>query len=185
MEAVEHEADGGVIGVAHDAPRIAVVVDVAAPCERFVADAQAAPCGALACFVQVGDGACAVRIGKRRARRADQQQIGAEFFHHIELAFEPVEGAGALRLRQAFQIAERLEHGAGEAKVTHQRRHIARGHVGREQIVLEDLRAVIACGGDGLQFGVKRAADRYGCYRGFHRLTARLPRPTLWPVLTS
>ena len=42
VETVEDEADIRMIGTAHDLPRIAVIVDVTAPCQRLVADADAA-----------------------------------------------------------------------------------------------------------------------------------------------
>ena len=42
MKTVENDPDRFVIGAAHDLPGIAIVVDVAAPGQRFEADAQAA-----------------------------------------------------------------------------------------------------------------------------------------------
>ena len=43
VEAVENEADGGMVGAAHRLPGIAIVGDMAAPSQRLEADAQATP----------------------------------------------------------------------------------------------------------------------------------------------
>ena len=72
VEAVEDQADIGVVGAAHDLPGVAVVVDVAAPGERLVADAEVAGLGALAELAEVGGGAvdAAERFGMRRSSRS-------------------------------------------------------------------------------------------------------------------
>ena len=62
MEAVEHQADGRMVGAAHRLPGVAVVVDVAAPGQRLEADAQAALGGPLAQLV-------AGRLRRDRCRR--------------------------------------------------------------------------------------------------------------------
>ena len=119
VEAVEDQADVRMIGAAHDLPGVAVVVDVPAPGERLVADAQAALGRALAEFAEIGGGAVDAAQRHRRDVGADQHQVGAELLHQVELALGPVEGAGALRLRHALEIAERLEQGDLQPEVAH------------------------------------------------------------------
>ena len=65
------------IGAPHDLPGVAVVVDVAAPGQRLVADAQAALGGALAELAEIIGGAVDAAERGRRDVAADQQQIGA------------------------------------------------------------------------------------------------------------
>src|ERR1700746_2056613 len=57
METVENNADGGMIGAAHDLPGIAVVADMPAPGQRLIADAQAPRGSPLAKLAQVLRGA--------------------------------------------------------------------------------------------------------------------------------
>src|SRR3546814_12182172 len=97
-------------GAAHDLPGIAVVVDVSPPGKRLVADAQAAPRRALAQLVKVGGGPVDAAARQRRDAGADEHEIRAELLHKIELVLGAVERAFALRLGQALEIAERLEH---------------------------------------------------------------------------
>ena len=68
VEAVEDQADIRVVGAAHDLPGVAVVVDVPAPGERLVADAQAALGRPLAEFAKIGRGAVDA-AERQRARR--------------------------------------------------------------------------------------------------------------------
>ena len=69
----------------------AVEVDVAAPGERLVADAQVAPGGALGERVQLRRRALGVVERVRRGVRADQHQRRAERLHQVELALGAVE----------------------------------------------------------------------------------------------
>ena len=97
------------IGAAHDLPGIAVVVDVAAPGQRLEADAQAARCRKFAKCAKIRGRTIDTAQCGRRNVAADQQQIGAQFLHQVELAFDPCEVAGALRLGHALEIPKRLE----------------------------------------------------------------------------
>ena len=81
-------------------------------------------------------------------RGADQHEVGAELLHQVELALGAVEGLGAQRLGQAFEIAERLEQGDLEPVVAHHAADIARAAVEGDEILLEDLDPVVAGGGD-------------------------------------
>ena len=168
VEAVEYQPQRGVIDIAHQRPGFAVVIDMTPPGQRFVTDAQAPARGAFPGFSEIRQHPPPVGIGLRGTAGADQQQVRAEFLHRVELALQPVESAAALGVRQAFQIAERLEHRAGKAQVGHQRGHLAGGKMGGKQVVLEDLRAVVARRGDRPQLRVQRAADRYRGDRGLH-----------------
>src|SRR5215475_4574081 len=54
MEAVEHEADGRMIGAANDFPGIAVIVDMTPPGQRLESNFQAALGRAFAKFAEIG-----------------------------------------------------------------------------------------------------------------------------------
>ena len=71
--------------------------------------------------------------------RADQQQIGAELLHQVELALGAGKVARPLRLRHALEIAERLERADLEIEVLAQLCDVARACAERQQIVLENL----------------------------------------------
>ena len=110
VERIEDEADGGMVGAPHDLPGVAMVVDVAAPGERLVADAEPALGGPLAELAEVGGGAVDPAERSRRDVGADQHQVRPERLHDVELPLRAVEGARALRLGHALEIAKRLEH---------------------------------------------------------------------------
>ena len=78
VEGVEDQPDVGMVGAADDLPGVAMVVDVAAPGQRLVADAQAALRRALAELAEVGGGAVDAAERERRDVGADQHQVGAE-----------------------------------------------------------------------------------------------------------
>ena len=63
VEGIEDQADVRMIGTAYDLPGVAVVVDVATPGERFIADADAAPCRPFAKFTKIVG--CAVDAAQR------------------------------------------------------------------------------------------------------------------------
>ena len=141
----------GMVGAAHDFPGVAMIVDVPAPGERLVADAQTALGRPLAKFAEILGGAVDAAERHRRDVGADQHQIGAELLHDVELALGAIEGAAALRLGQAFEIAKRLEQGDREPGVAHHPADLARRSVEGEEVVFENLDAVEAGRGDGRQ----------------------------------
>ena len=99
---------------------------MAAPGQRLVADAQAARGGALAKFAEIRCGAIDAAERGRRNVAADQQQVGLQFLHQVELALGAGEIAGALRLGHALEIAERLERADAKPEIAaHPRRHRA------------------------------------------------------------
>jgi len=63
VEAVEHEADGWMIGAANDFPGVTVVVDMTPPGQRLEANFQAALGRAFAKLAEIG----------RRAARCDRR----------------------------------------------------------------------------------------------------------------
>ena len=132
----------GMIGAADDLPGVAVVVDVAAPGESLVADAQTALAGALAELAEIVGRAVDPAERLRRDVGADQHQVGAELLHQVELALRPVEDAAAMRLRHALEVAERLEEGDLQPMVAHHRADLGRRAIERQEVVLEDLDAV-------------------------------------------
>ena len=169
MEAVEHQPQRRMVDIAHQRPSLAVIVDMAAPGQRLIADAQTALSGALGRLGQIVENAATLALGLRRTARTGEQKIGAQFAHHIELALEPVEGALARRAGQPLEVAERLEHRAGQPQFAHQGRHFARAQMGRKQVIFEDFGARKARARNRVQFGLKRAADRNrgdGCFHG-------------------
>ncbi|MFK4519917.1 hypothetical protein ABIF20_007282 [Bradyrhizobium japonicum] len=139
VKTVEDDADRGMIGAAHDLPGVAVVVDMAAPGQRLIADAQAALGRTLAELAKIVRGAIDAAERGGRDVGADQQQVGAELLHQVELALGAGKVARPLRLRHALEIAERLECANLEIEILAQLRYLARARAERQQIVLEDL----------------------------------------------
>ena len=168
VEGVEHQPDRLVVGAAHDLPGIAVIVDMPAPGESLEADAHAALGRALPKLVEIGRGAVDAAERERRDVAAHEQHVGAELGHHVEFALGAVEGAFALRVRHALEIAERLQCDKLQAEVTDALADIGRRAVEGQQIVLENLDALKARGRDRLQLLGEAAADRDGCDRGQH-----------------
>src|SRR4029077_10509261 len=109
VETVEHKPDRPVVGSPHHFPGVTVIVDMTAPGQRLKTHAQAMLCRAFAKFAKIGGAAIDAAKGFRRHIAAHQQQVAGQFLHEIELAFSTVEGALTLRVRHAFEIAERLE----------------------------------------------------------------------------
>jgi len=169
VEGIEDQADVRAVGATHDLPGVAVVVDVAAPGERLVADAEAAGGGTLAEFGEVGGGAVDAAERQRRDVGADQHEVGTQLAHQVELALGALEGAGALRLRHTLEVTERLEQHDLQPVVAHQLARLARRAVEGQEVVLEDLDAVEAGGGNGGQLLLEIAGDRDGCDGGLHR----------------
>ncbi len=95
VKTVEDQPDIGMVGAAHDLPCIAVVADMAAPGERLVTDAQIAPRRPLAKLAKIIRGAVNAANGSWRHVGADQNEIGAQLLHQVELAFGAVESAAA------------------------------------------------------------------------------------------
>ncbi len=120
-----------------------------APGQRLIADAQAAAFGAFGHLAQIGGGAGGIVDDGGLDIAAHQQQVRTHGSHDVALLFGPVEITGTLRLRHRLEIAGRLEHGDGEAKVLGNMAHIRGRAVKGEKIVLEYFHPVEADGGGG------------------------------------
>ena len=88
--------------------------------------------------------------------------------HGVELALGALEDALAALVRHALEIAERLEGDDLEAEIAGHAPHVGRRAVERQQVVLEQLDALEACGGDRLELLVQHAAETDGSDRGLH-----------------
>ena len=189
MEAVERQPDRRVVGAAHHLPGVAVVADVFPPRQRLESDADAALLRPLAKLVKVRRRAVDPAERVRRDIAADHQQVAAKLAHQIELAFGPGKGAAPLRLRHAFEIAERLERHDLQAELRHHAGDILRRAVERQQIALEDLDAGESRRRGRFQLFREPAAERNGCDRGLHRapligkrMTDRAESWWSWPL---
>ena len=121
-----------------------MVVDVAAPGERLVADAQAALCRPLAELAEIVGSPVDAAERSGRDVGADEHQIGAELAHQVELALGPVEGARTLRFRHSFEIAEGLEQRDLQAMIADHPADFGGRAVEGKEIVLEDLDTIEA-----------------------------------------
>ncbi len=101
-------------------------------------------------------------------RGADQHEIGPEILHQVELALDPVEGPGAQRVGQSFEVAERLEQGDVEPMVAHHRADFPRAAVEGDEILLEDLDPVETCGGNGSELFAQIPGKADGGDGGLH-----------------
>ncbi len=133
-----------------------------APGQRFITDAQVTGTRALGEQAQVIEQNVFVahRIGRRIA--ADQHQIGAQLLHQIEFAFGTVDIALQTITAAAFEIAERLEQGDGDAQVGTHLPDVAWAAVVIQQVVFENLDAVKAGCGDGFELFGQSTAQGYG-----------------------
>ena len=120
VEAVEADAERGVIGRLHEPPGVVVLADVAAPRERLVGDAEPARRGPLGEQPQLlgGERVVVDRVG--RDVRADEDLVGPEVLHHVELRLRPAQVALELIGRHRLEVAERLVEVDGEAEVVGQ-----------------------------------------------------------------
>ena len=168
VEAVEHETDRRMLGAPHRLPGVAVIADVAAPCERLEADPHAALRRALAERMKVVGGAADAAEALRRHVGAHQQEVAAELRHQVELALGAGEVALAKLGRHALEVAERLKGDDVEAEIGGAAAHVAGRAVEREEIGLEDLDALEARRGDRLELFIEVAAQRDRCDRQFH-----------------
>ena len=130
------------VGLLDDPPGMAEGIDVAAPGERLVADAHAAPRRPLGQRVEIGGGARIVvdRVGRRHSSTPASGR--AELLHDVELALGAVEIA-----RQASRGAPSKSRNGwnstmSQAEVGRHVAHHRRRAVEIQQVVLEDLDAV-------------------------------------------
>ena len=164
----EHEFDRRMICAAHHFPGITVVVDMASPGQRLETDAQPAFGRALTQFMKIRRAAIDAADRLRRYIAAHQQRIAAQLLHQIEFSLGAIEGPLALRLRHAFEIAERLEGNSAQTEIGHLFGNVGRRAVVRQQVAFEDFHAVETGRCDRLQLFAQTTAETNRGYRGFH-----------------
>src|SRR4029434_1552697 len=109
VKTVENKPYRRMVGASHDFPGIAVIVDVASPCKRLEANAQATLRSPFTELVKIRRAARYADTRVPRNIAANQQRIAPELLHEVEFAFGAIECALTLRLRHAFKIAEWLK----------------------------------------------------------------------------
>ena len=140
------------------------------PGQRLKADTQVARGSQFAESMEIRSRPINSPERDRRDIAADQQQIGSQFLHQVELVLRTYEVAPALRLGHSLEITERLERANAKAKVAAEPPNVAGAAVERQQVVLENLDRVEASAGDARSF-VERATHRDGGDRAFGHAT--------------
>jgi len=162
VEAVQAQAEVGVVSRRDDPPRVEVVADVPAPGQRLVGDADAVAGRQGGELVQLRGGERVVIDGRRRHVGADQQQVGAERSHELELALRPAQVAREQLCWDRLEVAERLVHLDAEPEVGSPAPDLGGGGGAVDEVVLEDLHPVEAHLGGGGELLFQRAAQRDG-----------------------
>ena len=142
MEGVLTGTQRRVVGHPHDLPRAAVVPDVGRPGQGLERDPHAALVRQLGGLVQLLRGQLVVVDGVGLAARADEDQVGTQLGHDVELALEAPHRPRVLRLGHAFQVAEGLQHLDLETEFVAALPDPAWGPQAAEQVLVEDLDAV-------------------------------------------
>ena len=177
VKRVEHEPDGRMIGAPHHFPGVAVVVDVTCP--------RPAPRSRRAS--RAWPRARPVHGNRRRLRSMPPSESGDTLLHtssksqpssciRSNLRSARSKVALALRLRHAFEIAERLEGDGAQAEIGHLFGNIGRRAVIGKQIAFEDFDAAETGRCDRLQLFAQTAAETNRGNRGFHCLVLRSGR---------
>src|SRR3974390_1039609 len=152
MEAIQNNADRLVIVALNDFPGISVVVDVTSPRQSLESNTQT-PCACpLSQFVKVVGSAVdpAERDGRNIA--ANEQQIGTQLLHQVELLFNSTKRLLALRFGHSLKIAKRLERADFEAKITAHSGNVARRPVETREVRFEDFDCIKTSCRDGPEF---------------------------------
>jgi len=130
------------------------------PGERLESHPQPArPC-ALAEFAEIGGRAIDAALRSRRDIAADEEQIGPQLLHQIEFALGADKIPRALRLRHAFEVAERLERADRKAKLLAEHGNVTGRAIEGEQVVFKNFDGVEIGGSDDPQLLFQRAAER-------------------------
>ncbi len=115
VEGIEVQPDVLAVAALHDVPGLVPAIDVAAPRERLVADADAERGGQRGERAQILGRALRVVDGQRRGGGADQQHVGADQRHLAQLLARHLQAVRPHGVGRAFEIAQRLEVGDLEA----------------------------------------------------------------------
>src|SRR5690606_36004128 len=127
---------------------------------------KAAPLRPFAQLPEIVRSAIDAAQGKGRDVGADEQQVGAQLLHHVELALGAVERPLPMRRRHALEVAERLEQADLESMVADHPAYVGGAAIEGEEVILENLHAVEAGLGDGGELFGQVAADRDSRDRG-------------------
>ena len=163
MEAVENDADRGMIHLLHDRPGVAMVEHVPAPGKRFIADDNPALGRPLSKLAQIRDDAVALAQRMGRTVGADQDAIGAQFAHQVELGFGAIHRLLPHRAGHPLEISKGLVEQAGKTQIVHHRAHRALAERRGDQVVFEYLDPVETRRGGRAQLFLQRAAERNRC----------------------
>jgi hypothetical protein len=159
VEAVEREAEVRAVHRVHELPRVAVAFHDAAPRERLVRGDHAGRARGLGERAELVDQQRVVRDRVGRHVAAYQDAVGAERVHHVELAADAVEVARELRRAHALEVAKGLEQHDVEPEIGGHAPHVGGRSIEVDEVVLEDLDTVEACGLDGGELLGKRAGQ--------------------------
>ena len=144
VEGVEAGAEGGMISTLHHVPRAPVVGDVTAPRQRLEGDPDAVLLRLLREEVELSRGELAVVDRVRGDVGADEEGVGAQLGHELELVSRSAEVRLERLWRDTLEIAERLVHVDRQAELRREIAHVGRRKLRRDEIGLEDLDAVEA-----------------------------------------
>ena len=169
VEAVEAGPDGLVVRELDDPPGATVVVDEPSPGERFEGDPDAVRRGLLAQPAQLRRGDLVVVDRGRGDVAAHEHRVDAEPLHERELRARPAQDALELRLRDALGVAERLVEVERQPEPCGERDDLLGAGRRGDQVGFEDLDAVEARVGGGVQLVGERAAEADGGDRGAHQ----------------
>src|SRR5262249_42224273 len=90
-------------------PGVAVIIDVAPPCQCLKSYPHTPFGGQFAKFTQIGSGAFDASEAIRRDIGTDHQQVAAKLLHNIELALRTLEHPRPTVSWHTFKIAKRLK----------------------------------------------------------------------------
>jgi hypothetical protein len=183
VERIQAGPERRVTGGLDDPPRVVVFADVAAPGKRLVRDLQAALAGAGRERVELLGGQVIVVDGVGRDVRADQHGVGAELFHHVELGLGAAQVA--VQLGDRFEVAERLIEVDAQAECLRAVADLGGRERRTDQVGLEDLDAVEAGRGGGLELGVERSAQADGGDRAAHQTSTACVSVAKWRSIRS
>ena len=177
VEAVQAGAERGVAGRLDDAPGVVVGADVPSPGERLVGDPDAEVLCQVGEFAQLLGGERVVVHRVRGDAGADQDGVGAEPAHQLELVPGAAQVAGELLVRHRLDVPHRLVEVDAQAEVGAAGADLLGGERAREQVVLEDLDAVEAGPGGGRELLGEGSAEGDG---GDGLTHTQLPRARHW-----
>ncbi len=131
-------------GALDDPPRVVVLVDVAAPGQRLVGDAQAARGGAVGEEGELLGGEVVVVDGVGRDVRADEHRRRPDALHDVELRLGAAQVARELLRADGLEVAERLVEVDAQAELGGAEADVVRRERRGDQVGLEQLDPVEA-----------------------------------------